>query len=260
MRHPAPHSAVAGLLAIGALFAAVSPASAATVDKAAIAAAVASTDRPEADSARDANRKPDQVLEFMGVQPGMVVADLMAAGGYYTELLARTVGPTGKVYLHNTPFVLQRFAEKQVQARLAGDRLPNVVRHDAELEDLKFEPGSLDAAFMVLFYHDTYWQGIDRPAMLQQIMRALKPGGFFALIDHSAEPGSKDRDVKTLHRVDEAIVRQEILDAGFELAGTSDALRHPEDDRKTNVFDESLRGMTDRFIYRFSAPSAPRAR
>jgi predicted methyltransferase len=107
---------------------------------------------------------------------------------------------------------------------------------------------------MVLFYHDTYWQGVDRQAMLAGIMQALKPGGIFALIDHSAEPGSKDRDVKTLHRVDEALVREEVLAAGFELVAESDLLRHPEDDRTINVFDAALRGKTDRFVYKFRKP------
>ncbi len=246
-----PRSLAAALAMLVLSIATAAPAQSA--DKA-IAAAVASTDRPQADRDRDENRKPGQVMEFMGVKSGMTIVDLMAGGGYYTELLARAVGPQGKLYLHNTPFVLQRFAEKQVQERLKDGRLPNVERHDAELAELQLEPGSLDAAFMVLFYHDTYWQGIDRAAMLQEIKRALKPGGIFALVDHSAEPGSKDRDVKTLHRVDEALVKQEVLDAGFELVSESQVLRHSEDDRKVNVFNPALRGKTDRFVYKFSKP------
>lgn len=223
-------------------------------DTAAIAEAIAHTDRPAADALRDADRKPQQIMEFMGVRPGQTVVDLMAGGGYYTELLARTVGPDGTVYLQNTPFVINKFAGKALGFRLQGDRLPNVKRIDALLTELPLDDASVDSAFMVLFYHDTYWMGIDRAKMLREIMRVLKPGGTFALIDHSAAAGSIDRDVKTLHRVDEAIVVNELLVAGFTLAGTSDLLRHPEDERTINVFDDKIRGKTDRFVYKFRKP------
>lgn len=223
-------------------------------DAAAIADAVAHADRPDADRARDGDRKPQQVMELMGVRPGQTIIDLMAGGGYYTELLARAVGPEGTVHLQNTPYVINRFAGKALGFRLQNNRLPNVKRIDCELTALPLDDASIDSAFMVLFYHDTYWMGIDRAKMLREIVRVLKPGGTFALIDHAAAAGSFDRDVKTLHRVDEALVMNELLAAGFIVDKTSDLLRHPEDDHTINVFDKNIRGKTDRFVYKLRKP------
>lgn len=220
----------------------------------AIHESVAHPDRPAEDVARDVDRQPAEVMRFFKVQRGQTIADLMAGRGYYTELLSRAVGPTGKVYLHNNAFVVEKFADEGVKERLADNRLPNVVRHDRELTALDLPAGSVDRVFMILFYHDTYWMNIDRAAMNKQIYDALKPGGYFCVIDHVAEPGSGARDVKTLHRVDPEIVKQEILDAGFVLDGESDLLRHPKDDHTLNVFKDEIRGKTDRFIYRFKKP------
>jgi predicted methyltransferase len=219
----------------------------------AIEAAIHHPDRPAEDKARDADRRPGQVLAFYGVQPGMKVADLMAGGGYYTELLSRIVGEEGKVYAQNNRISTGPYGKAMTQ-RLKDDRLPNVVRLDRELEDLGLPAGGLDAIFLVLFYHDTYWMKVDREKMNQQVMAALKPGGIYAVIDHHAAPASGDRDVKTLHRVDAQLVSREILDAGFEFVGESDVLHNPADDRTINVFDPSIRGRTDQFIFKFRKP------
>ena len=207
--------------------------------------------RPEEDVKRDADRKPQQVMDFFGITPGQTVVELMAGGGYYVELLSQRVGPAGKVFAHNSPFVLKRFAEAPITDRLARPGLSNATRLDTELDDPKL-PSGLDAVMIVLFYHDTYWQGVDRPKMNAAIFAALKPGGVYGVIDHYAENGSRDRDVETLHRVDAELVKAEILAAGFELDAESDLLRHPEDDRTTNVF--RMRGKTDRFVFRFRRP------
>jgi len=220
-------------------------------------AAVASEDRPEADRARDQHRKPADVLAFFGIAPGQKVAELMTGRGYYIDIISRVVGDNGVAYAHNSPFVLQRFAEEPLTERLANPGLSNVVRLDRELEDPGL-PGNLDAVLIILFYHDTFWQGVDREKMNKAVYGALKPGGVYGVVDHHAQAGSGDRDVKTLHRVDAALVKKEILAAGFELDGESEILRHPEDTRDYNVFRdvETKRDRTDRFVFRFRKPAA----
>jgi predicted methyltransferase len=221
----------------------------------AIAAAVAHPDRPTEDRERDPERRPADVLAFFGVGPDMTVADLMTGRGYYAELLARVVGPRGVVYAQNNAFVVERFADAPLRERLARPGLENVVRLDRELEDPGLPDGQLDVVLMVLFYHDTFWQKVDRAAMNRAIFAALEPGGVFGVVDHHAEAGSGDRDVQTVHRVDAELVKAEIVAAGFELVAQSDLLRHPDDDRTVNVFDPAIRGKTDRFVYKFRKPA-----
>jgi predicted methyltransferase len=216
--------------------------------------AIDHAERPDEDRARDAERRPREVLAFAGIAPGMVVADLMTGRGYYAEILARVVGPAGRVYAHNTPFVVDRFADEPLRQRLARPGLETVIRLDEELESPGLPRGELDAALMVLFYHDTVWQGVDRAAMNRAIFEALRPGGAFIVIDHHAEEGSGVRDAETLHRIDAEVVKDEILAAGFLFDGESDVLRRDADDRTLNVFDDAIRGKTDRFMYRFRKP------
>ena len=207
--------------------------------------------RPAEDVARDAARKPQEIMDFFGIEPGHTVAELMAGRGYYVELLANRVGPKGKVHAHNSPFVLKRFAEASIAERLARPALSNASRLDTELDNPRL-PQNLDAVLIVLFYHDTYWQEVDRAKMNAAVFAALKPGGVYGVIDHHAQAESGDRDVKTLHRVDMELVKTEIVAAGFELEATSDLLRRPDDDRETNVF--KMRGETDRFVLKFRKP------
>lgn len=212
--------------------------------------------RPAEDIARDEGRKPQAVMDFFGVAPGHHVVELMAGGGYYVDLLARRVGPEGKVWAHNTPFVLDRFAEAPITKRLTSPALAAVERLDTELEDPKL-PAELDAVLLVLFYHDLYWQKVDRAAMNQAIFAALKPGGVFGVIDHSALATHASDDVKTLHRVEESFVVQEIIAAGFVLEAQSDLLRNADDPRDYNVFDPpNGRDKTDRFVLKFVKPNA----
>jgi predicted methyltransferase len=221
----------------------------------AVAAAVAHPGRPEDDRARDADRKPDEVLRFFGIRPGMKVAELMAGTGYYVELLGRVVGPEGHVYAQNSDFIVNRFPMDKLEARLARPELAHVEHVVQELDALALPEGQLDAILMVLFYHDTYWMKVDRARMNAGIFAALAPGGIYGVIDHVAEDGSGERDVKSLHRGDVAMIKQEILDAGFEFVGESEALRHPEDDRTRSAFDKTIRGKTDRVVYKFRKPA-----
>lgn len=220
-----------------------------------IAAAVAAADRPDADRARDADRRPAEVMRFCGVGPGKRVGELMAGRGYYTEMLSAAVGPEGQVYGHNSPFVLDRFAEKPFTELLERLMLDNVTRLDAEPERPGL-PSDLDVVLLIRFYHDFYWQKVDRAAVNRAVFAALAPGGVYCVLDHHAEAGSLDRDVETLHRVDAAMVRQEIEAAGFEWDGESDVLRNTEDDRSWNIFSDqsARRDKTDRFLYLFRKP------
>lgn len=248
---PAPEAAAAAPTEEVASVAAEAPEDAV---RAAIDAAVAHPDRPADDRARDAARKPADVLAFYGVEPGMTVLDLMAGRGWYTEILARVVGPEGRVYAQNNAYVVEKFADGPLTERLDRMSLPQVARMDAELEALSVSPGSVDVAFLGLFYHDTYWMELPRDAINRGVFEALKPGGVYAVFDHHAEAGSGTRDVKTLHRVERDLVVAEILEAGFVLDAESDLLARPEDDRTLNVFDDAIRGRTDRFVLRFVKP------
>ncbi|NJD31884.1 MAG: class I SAM-dependent methyltransferase [Gammaproteobacteria bacterium] len=232
--------------------------------RAAIAAAIASPDRPRADLEQDARRKPQQVLEFAGIAPGMYVIDVFSASGYYTELLARTVGATGYVYAYNNP-PYARFAEKGIAARYAGNRLPNVKQITAPIEELQLIPASIDAALFIMSYHDLYWRPADGswPAtdpmlLLSKLHASLKPGGVVVVEDHVANPGGEpDKVVDSLHRIDPALVKRDFEKAGFVFDGESRVLAHPDDDHTKLVFDEAIRGRTDQFLYRFRKPAAP---
>lgn len=210
-----------------------------------------------ADQARDSGRKPDQVLALLGVEEGMQVLDLYSGGGYYTELLSALVGPEGKVTAHNnTPYL--SFVGDELAARYTDGRLQNVERIISENNELELEAGRYDAVMMMLTYHDIYyidpengWPELDGPKLLAELHQALKPGGSIILSDHAAAPGSPPETGGTLHRIDPAIVVRQMAAAGFELAAEGDFLRNPDDDYSKSVFDESIRGKSDRFVMRF---------
>jgi predicted methyltransferase len=224
----------------------------------ALRAIVAAADRSEADRALDAGRRPAELLAFLGVAPGMKVAELGAGGGYTTELLARAVGPAGVVYGQNSRFILERFAEKPWSERLKKPVMKQVVRVDREFADpLPPEARDLDAVILVLFYHDTVWMEVDRDAMNRAVFKALKPGGVFAIVDHSGRDGSGVTEVKTLHRIEEKVVRGELERAGFRLAGEASFLRNPADPRDWNaspMVAADKRGTSDRFVLKFVKP------
>jgi predicted methyltransferase len=220
--------------------------------------AVDAADRPVADRTLDPGRKPAETLAFFGVGPGMRVAELGAGGGYTAELLARVVGPTGTVYGQNTPFILQRFAEAPWSARLARPVMRNVVRVDRDFDDpLPPDVRDLDVVLLILFYHDTVWMRTDRARMNAAIFRALKPGGVYGIVDHSARPGSGTADVQSLHRIEERVVRDEVTAAGFRLAAAASFLRNPADPRDWNDAPRvagERRGTSDRFVLKFVKP------
>lgn len=211
--------------------------------------------RLDSDRARDADRKPDRVLDFFGIKRGMHVADLMAGDGYFTEILARSLGDEGRVYCQNTAIPLRVFAEKPLTERLARPGLENVVRLDTEFDDTGL-PEGLDAAILIRFYHDFGWMEVDRDMFNDMVFSRLKPGGLFGVVDHIAKAGVGISQGKSLHRVDPALVREEIEAAGFVLEAESFLLRNKADDHEWNIFSDGAkrRDKTDRFIYLFRKP------
>jgi len=224
----------------------------------AVRAAVENSARPPADVARDAARKPSEILEFFEIEPGMTVLDVFAGGGYYTEILNQLVGPEGKVFSHNN-VAYEGFVGEELSARFANDRLGNVERVTAEANELDFEDGSLDAALMILAYHDFFfgneqyaWPRVDEQAFLESLCRDLKPGAILGVVDHVANPGGDISEVAfSLHRLDPQKVISDMTDSCFDFAEESDLLRHPEDDHTLPAISPELRGKTDRFVYKF---------
>jgi predicted methyltransferase len=217
--------------------------------------ALTNSSRAEADKARDAGRKPADVLMILGIGSGMTVMDLIAAGGYYTEVLSIAVGADGTVYAQNPAAVLKfrdGANDKAMTARLAGDRLANVVRLDREIRDLGLEPESLDAVITALNFHDVYNNDPEVAAgMLQVIRGLLKPGGVLGIIDHVGIAGASNAE---LHRIEKDKVVEAAIAAGFAVSADSTVLANPDDDHSQMVFAADIRGKTDRFLLRFINP------
>lgn len=222
--------------------------------------AVASNTRTDADRERDAGRKPAAILEFFAIEPGMTVLDMFSGGGYYTEMLSSVVGAKGIVVAHSNQAYAQ-FVGDEPNVRYADGRLANVEILMAENNELKLPADTFDTVMMVLAYHDIYyasaengWPKIDGPKMLAELFMGLKSGGVLAIVDHYAAAGSPPETGGTLHRIDPDIVITELEAAGFVLDGESDLLRNMDDDHSLNMFNEQIRGKTDRFVMKFSKP------
>lgn len=216
-------------------------------------------DRDDKDKKLDAGRHPAEMLSFFDVKPGQKVADLAAGGGYTTELLVRAVGEKGVVYSQNSQWIVDKFAAAPWSARLGKPINKNVVRVVRDFDDpLPPDATDLDVVFDVLFYHDTVWMKTDRAKMNAAIFRALKPGGIYAIVDHSGRPGTGTTESDTLHRIEEAVVRKEILAAGFTLPEEADFMRNPADTRDWNASPMAAgdkRGTSDRFVLKFVKPA-----
>lgn len=222
--------------------------------------AVASDSRLPADRARDPGRKPAEILEFLGIAPGMTVLDMFTGGGYYAELIGSVVGDEGKVIAHSNEAYLG-FVGDEFEQRFGNDRLSNVEVLMAENNQLQLEADTFDAVMLVLSFHDLVlsdpengWEKIDGPAFLTELYKGLKPGGIVGIIDHYAEAGASADSGNTVHRIDPAIVIANMEAAGFELDSQSQALRNPDDDYSKIVFAPEIRGNTDRFVLRFRKP------
>jgi predicted methyltransferase len=228
---------------------------------AAIATAVAAKDRPADDVKLDESRKPAEVLKFLGLERGDRVFDFLAGNGYYTEIMARAVGPKGVVVAWNPPSLVANDKAKAAWADLRA-RAKNVAAFAVPLPNLALAPASFDFALLHLVYHDTYWESAEydfpraEPAdVLAKLYGAMKPGGIVGVIDHVGPAGGDTRaEVDKTHRIDPAVIRADFERAGFAFADESDVLRTPGDDLSKSVFDPAVRGKTDRVVYKFVKP------
>jgi len=224
-----------------------------------IAAAVADVNRPDADKAHDANRKPAETLAFTGLKSGAVVAELLPGGGYYTRIISKAVGSSGHVYalvpapLADAPADVPDFAAR-VKAIAADPNYANVQVVVEAFSQLAV-PAPVDLVWTSQNYHDLHnFPGLDVGVFNKMVFDDLKHGGIYLVLDHAAEAGSGARDTATLHRIDSKTVMKEVLAAGFKFVGRSNLLRQPGDSHKVKVFDPAVRGRTDQFILKFRKP------
>ena len=220
-----------------------------------ISAAVADAGRPAADTARDADRKPAAVLAFSGVKPGDKVGELIPGGGYYSRLLAKIVGPSGHVYAL-WPEGLAKARPQMLEGSAAIGPNVSVVTYPASGPTA---PEKLDMVWTSENYHDFHNAPPGAPpadvaGFNKAVFDALKPGGIFLVEDHAAAAGAGPDSTSKLHRIDPAQVKAEIEAAGFKLAATSDVLKNPADPHTAPVFDASIRGHTDKLLFRFQKP------
>jgi predicted methyltransferase len=224
-----------------------------------IEGAISDPSRPAADRERDVDRKPVEVLAFAGLKPGDRVGDYAAGQGYFTRLFSAVVGPGGHVYA-TVPAALFQYAN--IVKGIAGIEAyakdhPNVSVTAASALDAARYPEKLDLFWISQNYHDLkdpFMGPVDMAAFNRAVYAALRPGGIYIVLDHVAKPGSPADVTDTLHRIEPSVVRREAEAAGFRFAGESKALANPADPHDKGVFDESIRGHTDQFIYKFRKP------
>jgi len=241
-----------------------------------IAEIVASPDRSDADRRNDVRRKPEEMLAFIGIHPGMVALDLSAAGGYTTELIARATGPTGRVYGQSPPRPPTRPPQAEGNAapnlpapapagprpspvalaeRAKNPNAGNIIAVVRPFEDPvppEFASNSLDLVTLTFNYHDFGHLGVDRAAVNRAVFAALKPGGMYVIADHSGRPGTGISESGTLHRIEEAFLRAEVEQAGFKLASEGYFLRNPSDPRDRNTPEPPQ--PKDEFVLKFIKP------
>ena len=258
------------------------------LDRQRIAEIVASPDRSAADKTNDLRRKPEQMLEFIGIRPGMVALDISAGGGYSTELLARAVGPNGRVFGQSAPArapdspprppvtpeadaaspapSTQSAPAAQIQpvrrtsAQALAERAKKPLTANIISIEQPFEApvppavaaGGLDLVTLMFNYHDLGHMGVDRARMNKAIFAGLKSGGMYVIADHAGRPGTGISEAGTLHRIDETFLRQEVESAGFKLARRGDFLRNPADPRDKNIPDPPQ--PKDEFVFKFIKP------
>lgn len=215
-----------------------------------IRAAIADPSRTPEQRARDANRKPAELLMMSGIKPGQTVVEFASFGQYFTTFLSDIVGPKGAVYMYDLPYTDKRAGDAS-RAFVAAH--PNAKYQLVDYNTVEL-PQKVDEVFMVLYYHDLFINKIDTASLNARIFKALKPGGVFLVVDHNAVPGSGTTDTPKLHRIDPAVIRKEVPAAGFQLVTESKLLAHPGDDHTQLVFAPGLRGLTDQTVFVFRKP------
>jgi predicted methyltransferase len=223
-----------------------------------IAAAIGDPSRPDEDRQSDALRKPAELIAFSGVGPGSRVSDVIPGQGYFTRLFSKVVGSKGRVYAlvpsrpPNAPADFPDFAAP-INAITASPGYSNIQIVMMTGTAPAVDP--VDVVWTSRNYHDVHnLPNANLGAFNKRMFDVLKPGGLYIVIDHAAEPGSGARDTQTLHRIDPALVRSEVEAAGFKFVGESNVLRNPKDPHNVAVFDPSVRGHTDQFVYKFQKP------
>ena len=279
-----PRTLLAGLAIAASLLSL--PALAQPISTEQIKKIVASPDRTPADLTNDKRRHPEDILAFLALKPGLVALDVSAGGGYTTELLARAIGPTGKVYGQSrprpatppppptnaegnsnptvaaapppsgpprpSPIALEARQKAMQEAGVAAAPIVAVVQPFEDPVPVELADGKLDLVTLMFNYHDLGFLGVDRAAMNKAIFKALKPGGFFIVADHSGRPGTGISESGTLHRIEEAFLRKEVEAAGFKLAAEGNFLRNPNDPRDKNTPDPPQ--PKDEFFLKFVKP------
>ncbi len=224
-----------------------------------ITAVLSASDRSSADRDNDGRRKAREMLAFIDARPGMRVLDVGSGGGYTAELLARIVGPNGKVLAHNSPefmknIIKERFAER-LKMYVKPNVPPNLSLNVAPFENplpADVAKGSIDLVTFMFVYHDLGWVGADRAQVNRAVFDALKPGGYYVLADHSGRAGTGISESKSLHRIEESLLRREVEAAGFKLMAEGQFLRNPADPRDKSVFKPAQ--PNDEFVLKFQKP------
>ena len=224
-----------------------------------LTAAVKSDIRSADNVKLDESRKPAELLKYLGLRPGMRVADPFGGNFYWAEITGQAVGPTG----HVTVWEPKQFYSQKVydQYQAVQAKLPNVWMRVSPFEQPDLPAGKYDFMLINLDYHDVYWESakygiskMDPDEWLKTVYAAMKPGAIVGVVDHVANPGDTRATVEKLHRIDPETVKADFKRAGFQLVGESKMLRNPEDDHSLLVFDPKIRGKTDRFVFKFRKP------
>ena len=244
-------------LAAAALMASTALAGAAPTAK--MKAAVADSARPSADTARDENRKPAEMLEFAGITPGKIVVDLLPGGGYFTRIFAKAVEPNGWVYAY---FSNHNDEALRKQGRDPDNLMPDLKRTYKNLGVIHgplttfVTPQPVDVVWTSLNYHDLHNKnfGVDVNVVNKQIFNSIKPGGHFIILDHAAADSAPADVTSTLHRIKKADVVKEVEAAGFKLVAEGNALHYATDDGTKRVFENDIRGKTNQFMLKFQKP------
>jgi predicted methyltransferase len=253
LSHNAPKENLMKTILISALLALAAPTLAWSATP--VETAIADPARTDKDRERDAREKPAEVLAFAGIKPGMTVVDMFAGGGYYSELLAGVVGPTGKVFsVNNVPYAT--YTKDDIKARFTEGRLTNVERRIVEASYMNFPPKSVDLIVIIMSFHDAFWidekEGwpeINTDGFIDSLKRMLKPGGKLLIVDHNAPAGTGREMAGKAHRLNEEFAKKSLTARGFVLEKTYDGMRNKDDQLDKVVFDPAVRGKTDRYVH-----------
>jgi predicted methyltransferase len=228
---------------------------------AAVTAAVADKGRPDADTKRDADRKPAEIVAFAGVKPGQSVEELFPGGGYYTRILSKVVGPKGKMFLVTPAQMKDRGGPGG--GPTAGQRSDDLAKEVGNATvvwqpaDSPMAPEKVDVVWSTDNYHDYRnpgFGGVDMAKFNKAVFDSLKPGGVYIIEDYEAAAGDGATKTNTLHRIESATVKQEVEAAGFKFDGQSEVLKNPMDDHTLAIFNPMIRGHADQYVLKFSKP------